>query len=227
MGGPFGAYGKMPSAGDFFRLNTPQGFVDPWDQWLQAGLLNCQSALGADWDACFLSAPIWRFGLSAGLVGPRPLMGVLMPSVDRVGRRFPLTLMAPLEEGTPVIASHFREDALFRRLESLALSTLEDDLTRDRLQSDLEQLPAPAMRAPGVLRRTGRTLVLSQGNGLSGAAGDLAAGLLGRHYATPSIWSAEIAEVPRLLLCDGLPEEGDMLALMNLHAPTWTEARPI
>ena len=34
----FGAYGKMPSLGDFFRINASRGFVEPWDIWLQTGM---------------------------------------------------------------------------------------------------------------------------------------------------------------------------------------------
>ena len=56
----FGAFGKMPSAGDFFRLNTPGGFVRVWDAWLQQVMLEGQGAYGPGFDAHYMSAPIWR-----------------------------------------------------------------------------------------------------------------------------------------------------------------------
>ena len=102
-----GAFGKMPSAGDFFRLNAPPGFVRAWDGWLQQAMLEGQRALGPAWDDAYMSAPIWRFTLTAGLAGPHKAQGVLMPSVDRVGRRFPLTLMRALDTPGPAPHDHF------------------------------------------------------------------------------------------------------------------------
>lgn len=81
----FGAFGKIPSIGDFFRLDPPAGFVRVWDEWLQGLLLTGQGAHGPYWDGYYMTAPIWRFTLSPGLAGPEKVMGVLMPSVDRVG----------------------------------------------------------------------------------------------------------------------------------------------
>lgn len=223
----FGAFGKMPSTGDFFRTGAPQGFVTPWDRWLQVAMLSCQQRYGEEWDGLFMSAPIWRFSLSAGQAGPKPVMGVLMPSVDRVGRRFPLTLVAPMDEDVPVVSSHFREAALFAALEDVALDALEDDMTRERLEERLASVPAPSPRQSGVLRQAGKTLVLSQGTGLDGVAGDMVAGLSGHDFPNPSIWSTEVDGVPRALLCQGLPQDRDVHALMNLHARIWSEARPI
>ena len=49
-----------------------------------------------------MMAPIWRFALAPGVAGPLPMLGVMMPSVDRVGRQFPLTLAAPMAEASPL-----------------------------------------------------------------------------------------------------------------------------
>ncbi|MWD28989.1 type VI secretion system-associated protein TagF [Aquicoccus sp. SCR17] len=217
----------MPALGDFFRLHPPAGFLEAWDPFLQALLTESAGVLGAEFDAAYMSAPIWRFTLAAGLAGPGPVMGVLMPSVDRVGRRFPLTLMVPLAERTDVAASHFREAALFAQLEDLALDMLEDSGNRDALEEGLAALPAPQPEGGGLLRAAAGTLVLSQGAGLQGASGDVAAALLGERYRAPSLWSTEVDGVPRLMVAEGLPGPREMLALITLHAPLWTEARPV
>ncbi|WP_164076542.1 type VI secretion system-associated protein TagF, partial [Stenotrophomonas maltophilia] len=47
-----------------------------------------------DWTAVFLKAPIWRFWCGSSVLGTS-LIGALMPSVDGVGRYFPLTVLAP------------------------------------------------------------------------------------------------------------------------------------
>ncbi|MCU9849873.1 type VI secretion system-associated protein TagF [Defluviimonas sp. WL0024] len=222
MAAGFGAFGKMPAAGDFIRAGTPPGFVAAWDAWLQGGMLDCQQAFGAAWDAAFMSAPIWRFGISGGLAGPQPATGVLMPSVDRVGRRFPLTLVAALPAGADVVAGHFLNEALFGRLEDLALATL-DDLGRPALEEALAVLPAPVVASGARLTQGRGQTVTFRYDPNGGFAGTLLDG----RFAHPSIWSTEIDGVAHVMVCDGLPRGPDMQALMSLNAAIWTEARPI
>lgn len=223
----FGAFGKMPSVGDFFRLNTTPAFVQAWDGWIQKSMLDMSQTLGDRWDALYMSSPIWRFCLSAGLAGPQKIIGVLMPSVDRVGRRFPLTLMAPMHAEGLALLTHFRETELFRQLEDLALAALEDDMTRDKLSEGLSRLPVPPRRSQALVRGMGGSLVLTQGEGMTDILPDLAAGLMAEHYRNPSIWSTEINGVPRLMVCEGLPTGANVQGLFDLHAAIWTEARPI
>jgi type VI secretion system protein ImpM len=227
LGTAFGAYGKMPSLGDFFRLHAPPGFVEPWDGFLQSTILEAQAALGEGFDTAFMSAPIWRFTLAAGLAGPRPAMGVVMPSVDRVGRRFPLTLVVPLDERAAPAASHFREGPLFARMETLALAMLDDGASRPALEEGLAALAPPAPATDPVLRSSSGTLVLSQGEGIEGACADVAGALLATRHSRPSLWSTEVGGVPRLMVAEGLPGPREQVALITLHAPLWTEARPL
>jgi len=222
----FGAFGKMPSVGDFFRIGVPPGFVTAWDDWIQHGMLEVQKALGGSWDAHYMSAPIWRFCLSPGLAGPQKVIGVLMPSIDRVGRRFPLTLMAPLQTPGPAQLDHFSEEPLFMRLEELALSTLEDNMTREKLEADLLAISPPDMRPNTPLRSAGSSLVLTQA-GPDGLLPDLAAGLLAGRFQKPSLWSAVISEIPRLIICEGLPQGSEIHGLFNLSAEIWSEAQPV
>ena len=56
--------------------------------------------MGEDWLPAFLEAPVWRFILSAGLCGERAALGLMLPSVDRAGRYFPLTFAALFDAGT-------------------------------------------------------------------------------------------------------------------------------
>lgn len=158
----FGAFGKMPALGDFFRIGLAPGFTDPWDAWLQSGLLALGSALGPDWQALYLSAPIWRFTLSAGVAGPQAAQGVLMPSVDRVGRQFPLTL-AQLLPGTPEARqTHDAASGSFETLEDIALDTL-DGMGRDVLAQRLASLALPSAVTGPPSRRTVWSAVLPDG----------------------------------------------------------------
>ena len=101
----FGAFGKMPALGDFFRLNLPRDFVDAWDGWLQEELAGSRASLGEHWLDCYLVGPLWRFALGPGLCETRAYAGVMMPSVDRVGRYFPLTVATPLPPSGPMPAA--------------------------------------------------------------------------------------------------------------------------
>jgi type VI secretion system protein ImpM len=155
------------------------------------------------------------------------MLGVLMPSVDRVGRRFPLTLVAGVSNEGSAILSHFRAEATYRQLEDLALAALEDDMTRDKLAEGLATLAVPMQEPTSPVRAEGNTLVLTRGEVADSLLPDLAAGLVAHRYRSPTIWSTDIGGVPRMMVCEGLPQGANMQGLFNLHAAVWTEARPL
>ncbi len=142
-----GYYGKVPSNGDFISRRLNESFVEPWDQWLRAGLAASREQLGHAWMDCYLNGPIWRFALSADLLGPAPVAGVLMPSVDKVGRYFPLTIAAPL----PLDSSPFRTIAVggawFHAAEDLALGSLEDHFDLSAFDDAVAGLGVPVAPA--------------------------------------------------------------------------------
>ena len=141
-----GWYGKLPSLGDFASRRLEADFIEPWDLWLGEGLQAQRSTFGEGWLDAYLDTPPWRFLLSPGAMrGVRPELafaGVLVPSVDRVGRHFPLTLVASLSR-LPELAAEF--DALLawlHRLEDTALDALQGDWTIDDLENALADLAA-------------------------------------------------------------------------------------
>ncbi|MCX7561324.1 type VI secretion system-associated protein TagF [Sulfitobacter sp. F26204] len=225
MSGGFGAFGKTPALGDFFHINAPQGFVRVWDEWLQTTMMTAASAAGDEWDDQYMSSPIWRFTLAAGLAGPAKVHGVLMPSVDRVGRRFPLSLMATIAGDIPASFDHFTNDDTFEQLEDLALATLEDDMDRDRLATLLTEITPPPTLADAPLRRAGKTLVLSSTQ-QQGIAPSFATELINGVIAMPSLWSTLVDKDCYAMVCDGLPDAHQARALFDLNAPLWVEARP-
>lgn len=186
----FGAYGKIPVLGDFFRIGLPPGFTQPWDGWLQGMMQAGRASLGGRWQQAYFSAPIWRFTLAAGVVGPWSVQGVLMPSVDRVGREFPLTLAVMLPPLGSALASHLASAATLAAMEDLALDALEDSMTRDLLAERLAALPRPAQPAirDAVVSHDADHVALALPHD-SPQAGMLAAPQLHR----PAIWSAGLA----------------------------------
>lgn len=89
-----GFYGKLPSRGDFIVDAIPRACVDAWDRWARESLHAGRAALSARWTERWMAAPIWRFRLPAGICGRDALIGAFLPSIDRVGRQFPLFVLA-------------------------------------------------------------------------------------------------------------------------------------
>ena len=100
-----GIYGKLPSHGDFLRRRVPDDFVGVWDAWLQASIAASRSDLGSEWLNLYLTSPAWRFCCDAGVCGANACAGVMVPSVDRVGRYFPLTLVWSVPDGVTPLPS--------------------------------------------------------------------------------------------------------------------------
>lgn len=87
-----GVFGKLPARGDFVTRRFSAPALSVWDDWLQDAVATSRDALGEGWLKTYLSSPIWHFALAAGVCGPKALLGVVIPSVDSVGRYFPLML---------------------------------------------------------------------------------------------------------------------------------------
>lgn len=216
MAAAFGAFGKMPSLGDFFRSDIAASFVEPWDLWLQEGLLAASTALGDRWEACYMSAPIWQFTLSPGLAGPAAATGVLMASVDRVGRKFPLTLAAPIA-GQNAALTHFQSGDLFRQLEDIALDALDDTMTRETLSTALADVAAPEPSAPPVIHRNaGHLAWIGQS-----APGPHFAASVASGFSNPALWSAHLNGDIQLLVTEGLPSPAQLTALFDPAASLW------
>lgn len=134
-----GWYGKLPSLGDFATRRLSMEFVKRWDDWLQDVLPASRAALGEGWLDAYLTMPIWRFALLPGLIGQSGWAGVLMPSVDRVGRHFPLTLAMALPSNAAAAYAVFEGAEWFADLEDTALSVLDPTRSADDLDGALVQ----------------------------------------------------------------------------------------
>lgn len=154
MPGPeVGLFGKLPARGDFVRRRLDEEFIEAWDAWLQRVIAASREALGSRWLECFLSAPVWRFVVPAGMYSKAGWVGLMLPSVDRVGRYFPLTLAAPLaEDGIDVPATLAKAQPWLDQLEALALEALAPELDFEAFDRRLAELAPPAgLAVPAVL----------------------------------------------------------------------------
>jgi type VI secretion system protein ImpM len=214
-----GFYGKLPIVGDFISRRLPASFVRPWDAWLQDALSTSQKTLGAEWLEIYLISPVWRFALSSGVCGNNAFAGILMPSVDNVGRYFPLTLAVMIEQQT-VLPRLFLEGAeWFGNLEGLALSVLEDHFNFEDFDRELqnlvvqpilphEDLHFEADAPDGESRRPFFRTGVSELAQIRDAFIDLSGCLLGRFLPGYSLWCTSGSErvKPSVSAYIGLPQ---------------------
>lgn len=214
-----GFFGKLPAFGDFVQRRLPAAFTNPWDQWLQEALAASRAKLGEAWLDLYLTSPLWRFAVAPGIAGQAGWAGVLMPSVDRVGRYFPLTLACPLPANANLVGL-LRTPRWFDRAEELALSALEDRFDLDAFDADLCALdlpqavinPEPAGDAIDAWQ-----LDVSAGNDLGAACHVLLDRALREVFLSYTLWWTSGSEhvAPSLLCCQGLPTPEATTALLT------------
>ncbi|UVK41736.1 type VI secretion system-associated protein TagF [Mesorhizobium sp. AR10] len=132
-----GFYGKMPATGDFVTRRLPGDFVRIWDRWLAEHIVPLfgQKFWPPATALRFLAGPN-SFGASAGII---------LQSADRVGRQFPLSVVAQLPEA-PVKLAY--AEAWFSSIEEAAIAAQHGELTPDDLDAALTTLPVPTIE-PG------------------------------------------------------------------------------
>lgn len=149
---PPGWHGKLPTLGDFASRRLAPAFLTPWDGWLAAGMQQLRERDPAGWLDAYLAAPSQRFllmpGVMPGEAGQRAWAGVLMPSVDRVGRYFPFSIAMALPTLPGTTAQLQSLWGWLGRLDELAADALHDDWTIDRLEAELARLAGPGRCTP-------------------------------------------------------------------------------
>jgi len=224
-----GWYGKLPSLGDFASRRLPPGFIETWDNWLCAGMLDWRARQPDSWLDSYLAGPSWRFLLLPYLLDAQaPIwVGVLMPSVDRVGRYFPLTIAQPLARmpsDAPLI-----EDLLgwLKDLDDLALDSLQEDWTADQLDTELQRLGDWPQAGAVLPSANGQTLAESNAPRTASpeleSHADLARKLIhmsnSGELQRKAIWlCGEAAGRARLQISQGLPQAQAFSNLLAGHA---------
>jgi type VI secretion system protein ImpM len=220
-----GWYGKLPVNGDFVTRRLPAAFIEPWDTWLNAMLAGSRERLGAGWRAAFLSAPAWRFVLAPGVIGLQGWAGLIVPSVDSVGRYFPLTVASGLTaRSIDPVATLVRAHNWYAEVEpvvSIALSpeaelgTFDAQLANRRFPGELVATLEETEETIPPRSRGQRALWIPLGPEFEGEAGFRG---LAKPLAGPlSAWLAEESEIfdRSLMLCEKLPAVDQFCAMLN------------
>ena len=135
-----GIFGKLPAHGDFVQRNLPAEFINVWDEWLQHYVAGTKEQLGENWLDLYLTSPLWRFVFSAGVVDENSWAGIMIPSVDRVGRYYPFSIIKKLPANINAFEFIQLQSAWYKELEDLALSALDGGILIDDLILKLEDL---------------------------------------------------------------------------------------
>ncbi|MFV3073442.1 type VI secretion system-associated protein TagF [Niveispirillum fermenti] len=197
-----GLFGKLPLFGDFISRNVPAALVERLNGWVQAGMLRSRADLGDEWLSYYLCAPIWHFALAPGLCGPWAVAGVMIPSVDKASRHFPLLALAGRAGDLPALLAG--AGGWYAQAESLLLTALADDLDWDALLAAVTGLAAGDADTPRPVALPGE-----------GGTGD-------------SLWWTQGNDTlpPLLLSLPGLPDPAGFAMLLGRPSPPPEPAQP-
>lgn len=204
-----GFFGKLASHGDFVTRRVAPELREAWDGWLQTCIAASRQQLGADWLAHYLTSPVWRFALAPGVVAAHGWAGVMVPSVDRVGRHFPLMLGAPLLEGG-LLACVGEGRAWYDALEDLARGSLDAAFALDRFDQALLAMDTGGGAAPQACAPAPVRLPMGERDAVPDGIAEL---LLHGHGLWWSEGSPSVA--PSLLIARGLPAPDTFAAMLD------------
>lgn len=208
-----GWYGKIPCLGDFASRRLPERFIVEWDRWLQHSITASRAILGPDWLDTYLTSPIWRFVLLPGVIGESVWAGMMMPSVDKVGRHFPLTIAIPLAPRPAILATVIGAQDWFAALEEASLATLNIEFSVQQYELRLAATPflserhgeqyTQAMDLAGCWQEpsAGFDIELSAGSAMQDIMSAAAIQLLQSTGFGKSIWWYEIEALGCARLC--------------------------
>jgi len=186
-----GLFGKIPIRGDFIASALPRSLQDKIEEWIRSGFVEAQQ--DPNWNEAYLCSPIWQFAAARGFFDGAAWCGVIMPSVDSVGRYFPLVIAVRTDAIRQDILQHMQH------LAQTALSEVENvsdwqteilNLGKGNLSDGPTRLCCPSQGAYfQVLSSDGELLTrLHEDTASNGAY----AKLIGAYGASPSAAEGEL-----------------------------------
>ncbi len=223
-----GYLGKVPCLGDFVQDNVTKEFSEHWEQWLQAAIAVSKEQLGDVWQENYLTGPVWHFALSPNIVGDTGVMGTLLPSMDAVGRHYPLTVtrtthIAPVDVLHSGVFSLEYEDAVLKVLDgSVDLFSWRKELANTL--SEITSTKKQVSFANSLDKNKQATALEFSGNELSDhILQDAMHAILYKKYGDYSVWwthgSCNIK--PMVLITSALPPVNQVAAMLDGRWKHW------
>ena len=225
-----GLYGKLPAHGDFIQHDMPPEFISVWDNWLQQSILASQEELENRWLELYLVSPIWKFALSKEIVdSEHHWLGMMLPSVDNVGRYYPLTFARKIPANMPLLRCIEISNDWYDDLENIALTSLQNGLRLENMADMLGKIAIPEVDPLVALGHTSlngvqKFIPLSDGTpSISGAFSLIADYFMSQTTRAFSFWWTSGGEhiAPIALIADKLPKPVSYTALLDGNWQNW------
>jgi len=224
-----GWYGKIAGLGDFASRRLDPAMTGRLDGWLQEAVAGSRRRSGAAWTEIYLTSPVWRFMLYPGACGAGAWTGLLMPSVDKVGRYFPLVIAAGLPPRPLRTQSYAVLEDWLDRVEPVALATLDTSAAVEAFDGALSAVPLELPEEPPPLGGAARMLfgaggdpepavhAMPGGASIASTFARVAVELAGESMHGDSLWWAPTTHGEGLLAlrCPGLPGPDQFDAMLR------------
>jgi len=228
-----GVFGKLPAHGDFVQRNLSSSFIAGWDKWMQHYIAGSREQMGENWLDIYLTSPIWRFVFSAGVVDEHTWAGIMMPSVDRVGRYYPFSVVASLPADISPVEFISSQTDWFERVESLTLEALDAEATVDELTEQVNLLDlnidSDYQNTGLIMNNNSFQINMAFADQLpSSVFPQLLDSILIKAFNSYSTWTTLGSErvEPCLFSVQGLPDVGGLSAMMDGHWEHWGWQQP-
>ncbi len=152
MDEPAGWFGKLPCCGDFVARRLDVEVVRVLDAWLSRSMRVARERRGDAWLRSYLAARVVCFAWRPGVVGEQGWCGVLMPSCDNVGRYFPLVVLQACARPPEDADERARLRCWHARHGAAALHVLDDDVSLEDFERDLQVAASAEEPAPDTAR---------------------------------------------------------------------------
>ncbi|MEW6436184.1 MAG: type VI secretion system-associated protein TagF [Pseudomonadota bacterium] len=221
MAQPPGFFGKLPIRGDFVsrRMDTKARAV--LDDWLSDCIVTSNRALGERWAEAYAHAPAWRFILTAGVAGSAPLAGIMVPSADHYGRRFPLVIVVEIPNCPQPFGLVRTAGAWFSAAERAAQSGLMGGNSLEVFDSRVEALGQPVFASDSTA--AARHFAFHDETSLTRAYSGVLEAALDQQPINATLWwtSGSGGIAPSLLYHKGLPAADRFAAFLDGGWEAW------
>jgi type VI secretion system protein ImpM len=140
-------FGKTPLMGDFLRVGAGGPAGEALEQWVEQGLGLAEGKRSSTWPSVYAAGATYAFIFRPPRASParEALVGVIKPSVDSVGRRFPLVVYAPALPRAQLPWPHVLPIALGDFFDGAATLLMEADTVTGiaDMQVALRRVPLP------------------------------------------------------------------------------------
>lgn len=133
-------YGKLACLGDFASRRLAQDTARLLDAWLAQGVDTSRAQLGERWLNVYLTSPLWRFAWAPGVLDASWWFGLMMPSVDNVGRYFPLVVLQARAEAPASGEALNQLEQWYAAIARAALRTLQPGSSLEQFEAELAQV---------------------------------------------------------------------------------------